>query len=179
MSKFKGLVEIGKIVLAVIICAVIIRNFLFQPFVVDGSSMEPNYHNNEYLLVEKLSYHFYQPKRDDVIVFKYPNDTRVNYIKRVIGLPGDTIKIENGFVYVNGAQLSEPYLQTGVKTDILGSPDVPYQVTVGSNEYFVMGDNREHSSDSRTGWMVPKNLIIGKSELVLYNGPTSTATATN
>lgn len=129
--------------------------------------METTYYNNEYLLVEKVSYRLHEPRRGDTIVFKYPNDTSVNYIKRVIGLPGETVTIANGQVSINGNVLNEPYIN-GKKTYVSDTTDTQYEVKIGSGEYFVMGDNRDHSSDSRDGWLVPQNDIIGRSALVLY-----------
>jgi signal peptidase I len=130
--------------------------------------MEPNYHNNEYLFIEKLSYRFREPKRGEVIVFKYPNNHTINYIKRIIGLPGDSLRIENGSVYVNGELTAENYLPAGTKTVLNRSPDTPYEIIIPAREFFVMGDNRSHSSDSREGWLVDENLIIGRSAATLY-----------
>lgn len=173
MRFLKGTWEVTKIVGTVLICAIIIRSFIVQPFVVEGSSMEPNYHNNEYLLIEKLSFHFRNPQRGEVLIFRYPNDTRVNYIKRVIGLPGETVKIENGKVYINDAQLEESYLPGDKQTLVESNPEVPYVVTLRDDQYFMMGDNRDHSSDSRSGWLLSKKYIIGKSVLILYKSSSS------
>jgi len=168
MSRFASVFEVFRIVIIVFISAVIIRYFLFQPFIVEGSSMEPNYHNNEYLFIEKLSYRFREPKRGEVVVFKYPNNRNINYIKRIVGLPGDTVRIEDGRVYLNGVEYRESYLQEGTQTVLSRSPDMPYEVVVPVNKYFVMGDNRSHSSDSREGWLVDEFLIIGRSAARLY-----------
>lgn len=168
MKFSKVLLEIVKIGAGVFLAALLIRTFLFQPFVVDGSSMEPNFHNGEYLFVEKLSYDFHRPQRGDVVVFKYPLDTSVDYIKRIIGLPGDTITIRNGQVLVNGQALTENYLPSGQKTVILSGSDADYTVTVPNGEYFMMGDNRDHSADSREGWLLPRRDIIGRTALVLF-----------
>ena len=168
MNRSNPIWEIFKVVVAVFVVAIIIRYFVFQPFIVDGSSMEPNFHNNEYIIVQKISYYVSTPHRGDVVVLKYPNDTSIDYIKRIIGLPGETIKILNGNVYINGKLLNEPYLTAGQKTTIDGSLTVPYQVTLESGQYFVMGDNRDHSADSREGWVLPKDDIIGRASIVLY-----------
>ncbi len=130
--------------------------------------MEPNFHNGQYLFVEKLSYDFHRPKRGDVVVFKYPLDTTVDYIKRVIGLPGDTVTIKSGQVFVNNQPLTETYLAPGQKTILLSGTEASYSVTVPAGEYFMMGDNRDHSADSREGWLLPKKDIIGKTALVLF-----------
>ncbi len=168
MRAFRIIFEVIKVFAAVFIAAAIIRYFLFQPFVVSGSSMEPNFHDGEYLFVQKLSYDFHNPHRGDVVVFKYPLDKSVDYIKRIIGLPGDNIMIKDGTLSVNGQVLTEHYLAAGQKTVLLnGSTDV-YQITVPPNQYFMMGDNRDHSADSREGWLLPKGDIIGKTALVLF-----------
>lgn len=171
MSKLKPVVEILKVIVGVFVVAVIIRIFLFQPFIVDGSSMEPNFHNNEYIVVEKISYHLHAPRRGDVIVLQYPGNLTEDYIKRIIGLPGETLKITNGHVYVDGNEISESYLQSGQLTTISGNPQGDFQVTLGPTQYFVMGDNRDHSSDSRDWGLLDRSLIVGRAAIVLY--PTS------
>lgn len=160
--------EIFKVAAGVFLAAWFIRVALFQPFVVEGSSMEPNFHNGQYLFVEKLSYDFHGPKRGDVVVFKYPLDTSVDYIKRVIGLPGDDITVKDGQVLVNNQMLKETYLSAGQKTILLNGSQTVYAVTVPPGQYFMMGDNRDHSADSREGWLLPKKDIIGKTALVLF-----------
>ena len=130
-----------------------------QPFTVQGQSMEPTLHNHEYILVEKVSYWFHGPERGDVVVFKYPNDPTQDYIKRVIGLPGDHVAIHNSAVYVNNKRLSE----SGY---IAAEPD--YQsctycdVRVPKGKLFVLGDNRNNSSDSHEWGLLPRNDVIGR-----------------
>ncbi len=178
MSRYSSVFEVFRVIAIVFISAVIIRYFLFQPFIVEGSSMEPNYHNSEYLFIEKVSYRFREPKRGEVVVFRYPNNPSINYIKRIIGVPGDTVRIENGVVSVNGKQLSEEYLEEGTKTIVNRSPDLPYEVTIPNHKYFVMGDNRSHSSDSRDGWLVDRQMIIGRSAATLYTNSSSQSPVT-
>jgi len=168
MSRFQGLFEVLKVVAVVFVVTIVIRIFLIQPFVVEGSSMEPDFHDHEYVLIEKISYRFHTPSRGDVIVFRYPNNPSVNYIKRVIGLPGETIHIENGLVSINGRQLSEAYLASGEKTFESRNTDQAYETKLSADQFFVMGDNREHSSDSRDWGPLKRNFIIGRSVLVLY-----------
>ena len=168
MSRFGPFWEILKVVAIVFVSAIIIRGFVAQPFIVEGSSMEPDFHNGEYLLIEKLGYHLHEPVRGDVIVFKYPNNTEVNYIKRIVGLPGETVRIFENQVFVNGKKLNESYLSPDEKTIVSQSPETPYEVALNSEQYFVMGDNRQHSSDSREWGPLAKEFIIGKSALVLY-----------
>jgi len=168
MGRSSTFWEIFKVVAIVFVSAVIIRSFLFQPFIVEGSSMEPDFHNGEYLLVEKIGYHLSAPARGDVIVFQFPNNPSVDYIKRIIGLPGETVRIVSNQVYINNKLLPENYLTPGEITDVNSQPDQPYEITLASNQYFMMGDNRQHSSDSREWGPLDQKFIIGKTTLVLY-----------
>ncbi len=128
-------------------------------FYVDGSSMEPNLHPGQTLRINKVVYNFHEPERGDVIVFLNPdNPDEPPYIKRIIGLPGETIEIKDGVVYINGLKLGEPYIKDP------SSRSFPEQ-KIPENEYFVLGDNRNNSQDSRAGWTVPVESIIGKAWL--------------
>jgi len=165
--------EIIKIFILAVVVIVPIRVFLFQPFFVQGASMEPNFEDGEYLIVNELGYKetdlkflkvdsFREIKREDVIVFRYPNNPSQFFIKRVIGLPGERIKVDKGAVYIyNGAnpeglKLDEKYLPVGLTTK--GEND--YQIK--DDEYFVMGDNRSHSSDSRVWGPIKTSHVVGK-----------------
>lgn len=147
----------------------VIYIFLFRPFQVSGESMFPNFHDKEYVLTNLITLRFGPPARGDVIVFKAPPDPEKDFIKRVVGLPGNTIMVNNGNVYVNGAPYDESsYLNPSVKTyggTFLKDNDT---ITVPDNEYFVMGDNRPYSSDSREWGFVPAGNIIGKSIFVYW-----------
>ena len=154
MSRFAPFWEILKVVAIVFVSAIIIRGFVAQPFIVEGSSMEPDFHNGEYLLIEKLGYHLRSPARGDVIVFKYPNNTEVNYIKRIVGLPGETVRIFENQVFINGKKLMEDYLSPDEKTVVSQSPETPYEVTLNSDQFFVMGDNTCSSL-----FLIPPNLM--------------------
>lgn len=163
------LVKTGVIVFAI---AFAIRYFLVQPFIVEGGSMMPNFVDKEYLLAEKFDYFVGSPKRGDVVIFRYPNNPSVNFIKRIIGLPGETVKIEDSTITVinsehpKGITLQEGvYLSSTVKT--LTNANGQFEKTLGSNEYFVLGDNREHSSDSREWGILPRENIIGRAWLTL------------
>lgn len=136
--------------------------FLAQPHEIKGSSMEPAFHNNEYVLTDKISYRFTAPSRGDVIVFKAPRNLDVDYIKRIIALPGERVKIENGKVIINDNILSEPYLKSVTALYPGSFLEEGSQIVVPDREYFVMGDNRAHSSDSREFGTVKRNLIIGR-----------------
>lgn len=142
------------VVLAAIIWLAV--NFATARFIVEGSSMEPNFHTGQMLIVSRLSYKLSTPQRGDVIVFQYPDNPVDDYIKRVIGIPGDTVEIQDGHVIVNGQVIAEPYLSTDVTETQRGKWVVP------SDSYFVMGDNRPHSSDSRSWGMLSREFIIGK-----------------
>ncbi len=154
--------ETAKIIIIALLIVVPIRYFLFQPFLVKGQSMEPNFENGDYLIVDEISYRFRDPQRGEVIVFKAPHNPFQRYIKRIIGLPGETLKIEDGKVII---------FQKNYKPLILDesnylSPDLQTQgnvsITLAENEYFVLGDNRSASSDSRKWGPLPREKIIGR-----------------
>jgi len=147
----------------------VIYIFLFRPFEVKGESMFPNFLNKEYVLTNLISLRFSDPKQGEVIVFKSPTDAEKDYIKRVIGVPGDTVEVRNGQIFVNGKLLDEsPYLETSVKTFGGAFLKEGVAVTVPDGQYFVMGDNRLYSSDSREWGFVTKEAIIGRSFLVYW-----------
>ena len=161
-SILSSIYEIIKTITFVLLAAFLIRYFVIQPFVVEGQSMEPNFHDKEYLVVEKLSYKLGTPKRGDVIIFQAPNNPQFDYIKRIIALPGETIKIGNNTILVNGKDLDEAYLSKDEKTLISQDPKMSLERMLSENEYFVLGDNRDHSSDSREFGILDSSLIIGK-----------------
>ena len=142
----------------------VIYIFIAQPFEVKGASMEPQFHDKEYILTEKVSTRFGSFKRGDIVIFRFPYNREIDYIKRIIGLPGETISVLDGKVYVNDKVLNEPYLRD--ITDIYPDPDNVLQegksITVPQNYYFVLGDNRPHSQDSRYFGPVARSLLIGK-----------------
>jgi len=129
-------------------------------FRIEGDSMEPNLHNGEYVLIDKISYLLHPPERGDVVVFTPPNNER-DYIKRVIGLPGDTVEVKGGQVYVNGVVLDEPYLQHVILRDESAR-------IVEAGRYFVLGDNRNNSSDSRSFGTITPQSIVGRAWLVYW-----------
>lgn len=142
-----------------------IRTFIAQPFIVSGDSMVPTFHNGQYLIVDELSYHLGNIKRGDVVIFKYPHDPSRFFIKRLIALPNETIVIKDKTVKIfnkenpDGFVLNEPYINEDFKTD--GA----YQT--GPEDYFVMGDNRNRSSDSRSWGLLNKKFLIGRAYLRL------------
>lgn len=154
------ILEIIKISLIALAIVVPIRYFLFQPFFVRGESMDPNFENGDYLIIDEITYRFRNPERGEVIVFQSPADFSQRFIKRVIGLPGETIKISGGQVMItnnSGTQvLNESEYLAGIKTG--GDTEVDLK----ENEYFVMGDNRPFSYDSRRFGAIKKESIIGR-----------------
>jgi len=138
-----------------------VRYFLIQPFYVKGASMEPNFYDHEYLIINEIGYRFEAPQRGDIVVFKYPKDQSQYFIKRIVGLPGETIEIRDGQVYIHQEHkkylLDESdYLDAGVSTK---SAD---KVELRDDEYYVLGDNREFSLDSRIFGPVNSKLIVGR-----------------
>jgi signal peptidase I len=159
-----------KIVVIAFAIILPIRYFIFQPFIVSGSSMEPNFYNSQYLIIDEISYRFKTPQRGDVIVLRYPKDEKQYFIKRVIGLPGETVKVDNGQVIIknsehpDGVVLKEPYLPSQNLTfphniTLIGGQK---ELTLGSDEYFMMGDNRLASSDSRDWGVLKRKEMIGR-----------------
>ena len=160
---FLDIIETVVIALSIFL---IVYLFLMQPHQVNGDSMFPNFHDGEYLLTDKISYKFKTPKRGDVVVFRAPPQAQCpegagcDFIKRVIGLPGDTVEVRNDKVYVNGKELSESYINSGVLTKP-GAFTANGPVVVPQGQYMVFGDNRMHSSDSRTWGAVEMGNIVG------------------
>lgn len=151
-----------------ILIAVVLIVFIYQPVKVEGTSMEPGLSDNERIFINKFTYklNLGEVKRGDTVVFWYPRDTSKSYIKRVIGLPGDRIRIVQGQVYVNGAALSEDYVAERYRDP--SSWQDGQEVTVPSNDYFVLGDHRNSSSDSRAWGYVPRENIYGKAVFVYW-----------
>ncbi len=159
--------ELIKIIVLALIIVVLIRHFLFKPFVIEGSSMEPNFHDGDYLIINELSYRFSQPQRGQVVVFYYPLDTDKRFIKRIIGLPGETIQANNNKIYITkGDKTTEldesKYLPENIHTPNFGP------ITIPDGYYFVLGDNREFSSDSHEWGVLPRSDIIGSVLLRLW-----------
>ena len=156
------LIEIIKFTIMVLVIVIPIRTFVAQPFIVSGASMDPSFGNGQYLIVDQLSYRLEDPKRDDVIIFKFPKDTSTYYIKRIIALPGETLSMSEGKVaiynkeYPDGFILDEPYITENHKTSDT------FEIKLGPTEYFVMGDNRPQSSDSRSWGPLDSKYIVGR-----------------
>lgn len=159
-----------RIILIAALIVLPIRYFIFQPFIVKGDSMVPNFHSGDYLIIDELSYRLGEPKRGDVVVLKYPLDPTQRFIKRIIGLPGETVQIKNGKITILKGDESftldeKNYLPESLVTD----GDV--NLTLREGKYFVMGDNRQFSYDSRRWGELPKEDIIGKAFFRVYKNP--------
>jgi len=152
------LVKVICISLAIIIP---VRYFLIQPFYVKGASMEPNFYDHEYLIIDEISYRFHSPARGDIVVFKYPKDPSQYFIKRIIGLPGETVEIKGNQIYIY--QGNKKYLldETSYLSP-LARMQGEYKWTLGPTEYYVLGDNRQYSLDSRIFGPIDRSLIIGR-----------------
>lgn len=157
------ILELLKVIVISLVVIIPVRYFLIQPFYVKGASMEPNFYAKDYLIINEISYRFNDPERGDILIFRYPNDLSQVFIKRVIGLPGERIKISKGKIVIindenpNGFELDEKdYLEES----ILISGDS--NIEIDADEYFVLGDNRNLSLDSRVFGTIHKKYIIGK-----------------
>jgi signal peptidase I len=152
----------GDLMVALVISAIVIL-FLYQPVRVEGTSMLPQLEDQDRLFINKFAYRFEQIQRGDVVVFLYPGDHTKSYIKRVIALPGDTLRIDRGQVYVNDKALKEPYVPLKYEDDRSAS-----EMTIPQGEYFMMGAHRSISSDSRDFGPVARSLIYGKASFVYW-----------
>jgi signal peptidase I len=159
--------EILRFAFFALIIVLPVRMFIAQPFIVSGASMETTFSTKEYLIVDQLTYHFEEPMRGDVIIFRYPKDPSKFFIKRIIGLPGDTVHIEGSEVTITnpdhpeGMLLDETYVRSM-------RPGAMVKETLGEGEYFVMGDNRDASSDSRAWGVLQRDHIVGRAFLRLF-----------
>lgn len=159
--------EIIKVFLIALAIVVPVRYFLVQPFYVKGASMEPNFHDHEYLIIDEITYRLGKPERGDVVVFKYPRNPKQFYIKRVVGLPGETVNIEDGSVYITDSEGEKikydesAYLDQSVKTQQYNYSEV----RLNEGEFFVLGDNRTASYDSRHFGIVTSEYLVGRALL--------------
>jgi len=147
--------EVIKVVLISLAIILPVRLFLVQPFYVEGASMEPNFFQNEYLIIDEISYRFNEPQRGEVIIFKSPQDSHSYFIKRVIGLPGEKVKVKDGRIFINSQELAELYINNFSSED-------NEEIIIAQDEYFVLGDNRINSLDSRSFGPIKKTSIIGR-----------------
>ncbi len=161
------LAEIVRFSLIAILIVVPVRMFIAQPFIVSGDSMMETFQSGEYLVVDQVTHYFEDPKRGEVVIFRYPRDPSKFFIKRVIGVPGDTVQIVDGEVTILNAEnptgfvLNEPYIEPMPQA-------APLTETLGDREYFVMGDNRSESSDSRAWGVLQEERIVGRALVRLF-----------
>lgn len=152
--------------LVIVLLTWVIVTFVGQRTKVDGHSMEPTLSDGDNLIVDKLSYRFRDPERYDIIVFPYQHAENTYYIKRIIGLPGDTVQVIDGYVYINGKKLDEHY-----GAEVMEDPGIAAEpIILGDDEYFVLGDNRNHSSDSRVTsvGVLTRDMLIGRAWVRIY-----------
>lgn len=161
-KKKSSLREMVEVIVTALVLAFLIKTFVVGNFWIPSESMVPTIEVNDKVIVTNFSYWFEGPKRGDVIVFRYPLDTKKDYIKRCIGLPGETVELRDSKLYVNGQLVEEPYLPEGLVFEDYGPIEVP------EGQYFMCGDNRNHSSDSRVWGFVEKRLIIGKAQVIYW-----------
>jgi signal peptidase I len=150
--------EILQTVFLALLIVLPIRLFIFQPFIVKGESMEPTFKESDYLIIDEITYRFREPKRGEVVVFKNPMNERQRFIKRIIGLPGEKIEIVDGKIFISNGEkiiLNEPYLNFSFTAGDI-------KITLGRDEYFVLGDNRQFSLDSRRFGPIKKKEIVGR-----------------
>lgn len=177
-NKVKNeLIEWVKAIAIAVVLVIIIRWFLFAPFMVDGPSMQPNFHTGERVIVNKLLYDFRAPKPGEVVVFHVPQEGK-DYIKRVIAVAGDTVKVEGDDVYVNGNKIAQPYIQKQIDeyaaqgekyNNLRDFPNAEIaDGTVPAGHVFVMGDNRRNSTDSRMLGYIDLKEVVGRAEVVFW-----------
>lgn len=150
--------EFVETVLFTLLIYFLVRHFLFENYKVVGRSMDLTLHDNQYLVVNKLGFRLHEPQRGDIIVFRDPRNSERKLIKRVIGLPGETLEIQQGRVSINGEQLAEPYIEAPARYSMPST-------LIPAGHYFVLGDNRNNSSDSHNWGVLPEDAIIGKAWL--------------
>lgn len=165
-NKENFIIETLKFSLIAILIVLPFRIFVAQPFLVSGASMSPNFETGHYLVVDQLSYNFIEPARGEIIIFKYPNDTKKFFIKRIIGLPQETVIIESSKVFIKNKEFPDSF---ELKEDYIKNlGNNKSEITLGETEYFVMGDNRPASSDSRVWGPLSSDLIVGRAFLRLF-----------
>lgn len=156
-------IELAEVVIISLAIILPIRYFLIQPFYVKGASMEPTFDDHEYLIIDEISYRFREAERGEVVVFRYPNDPRQYFIKRIVGLPGETVTVKDNQVIISGGPHEEPFVLDEAEylpNEKRTSGDE--SVTLGEDEYFVLGDNRGSSLDSRSFGPLPERHIVGR-----------------
>jgi signal peptidase I len=160
----------GEPLLIAAILAIFIRTFIFGPYKIPTGSMKPTFMEEDKIFVDKLSYRFHSPERGDIIVFKYPLDRKKDFVKRLAGLPGETLEIRKGVIYVDGKPMTDPPFGRNTYYNVedwqFGKSGELIRVPEGS--YFALGDNSAHSADSRQWGFVPKKDLVGKAFMIWW-----------
>lgn len=157
-----AVLELLESVAIAVLLAVLIRMFLFQPFIIPSGSMEPALQIGDRIMVNKISYHLGEPSRGDVIVFKFPMDPSRDFVKRLVATGGETVAVRDSKLFINGEQVDEGYLPPGLMFEDFGPMEIP------PGSFFMMGDNRNSSEDSRSWGMMPEDNIIGKAVIIYW-----------
>lgn len=163
-ETWKEIWEFVKLIVVSLLIIIPVRFYIAQPFIVSGNSMDASFLSGDYLIIDEISYRFQKPERGEVVVFRYPLDPSKFFIKRIIGLPEETVRIQNGMItifnekYPDGMNLDEGYVKGHTRFGAAATT-----VTLGKGEYFVLGDNREFSSDSRQWGGLSEKMIVGRS----------------
>ncbi len=160
--------EIVKFTILALVIVIPIRTYIAQPFIVNGPSMYPTFNTGQYVIVDEVTYRFNEPQRGDVIIFKYPLNPKTFYIKRIIGLPGETLVSTGGKVTVINNENPKGFPIDDSFVDINHRSSNDFKITLGKTEYFVMGDNRAESSDSRIWGPLDRKLIVGRAFVRLF-----------
>lgn len=160
--------DIIQIVVFAIAIFLFVYLLILQPHKIKGASMSPNHLNGEYLLTDKVTYRFQQPERGDIVVFEAPTNDGQEFIKRIIALPGEEVSVKNGSIFVNGQKLEEDYIPPEIETTPGAFLEEGETVVVPEDQFFVMGDNRDHSSDSRAWGFVEKDKITGRAWIIYW-----------
>ena len=165
-SRLRNFIENILYIGAAILLAVIIQAFIVRPFIVSGSSMDPTIKNSQYLIIDEISYRIHDPERGDVVVFKAPPEPTKYYIKRIIGVPGDTVEIKGTKVTITNKEHPEGFT---LSEDFITHPHLDtIKISIPAGQYYVMGDNRDGSYDSRSWGTVPRENIRGRALLRLF-----------
>ncbi len=167
LVQWSGLLDFLKSIALAIVVAMLIRGFLLQAFYIPSGSMEPTLFPGDYILVNRFVYDLHRPQRGDIVVFRYPKDEHLDFVKRVIGLPGDVVEEHDGRFRINGHSLREPYVEHNERALASGMNIAPLRVP--KDQLFVLGDNRDASLDSRYWGTVSEHKVIGEAFLIYWS----------
>jgi len=162
------ILELAQVVIFAVSIFLFVYLLVLQPHKIKGASMEPNFHDGEYILTDKVSYRLGNPNRGDVIVFKAPPADKDEFIKRIVGLPGETVRIEQGKLYVDDRVIEEKYIEEKAVTRSGQFAKENKTITIPADSYFVLGDNRDHSLDSRSLGLISRDKITGRAWIIYW-----------